>query len=156
MANRSATHSWPLSGLIAIRCAVMSQQLLPSNQFGPSSGDEMTAGLRVETVTGATVAVIVAGNSGGIGSGMATPMACARVVGMLDGPPSAGLSTATSSHTNALCPGPGLVVGAGLPRMRVQYASLSPDSVSSVLSPASTASDVNVSSCASALVSCSS
>ena len=38
-------------------------------------------------------------------------------------------STATSSHTSALCAGPSFVVGAGLPTMRVQYASLSPDSV---------------------------
>ena len=45
MANRSAAHSWPLSGFSAIRCALMSQQLLPSNQFGPSSGGAMTGRL---------------------------------------------------------------------------------------------------------------
>ena len=47
MANRSAAHSPPLSGFSALRWALMSQQLSPSNQFGPSSGGAITAGLRV-------------------------------------------------------------------------------------------------------------
>ena len=107
MANRSAAHSPPLSGFSAVRCAVMSQQLLPSNQFGPSSGGAMTAGLRVCTVTGATSSSMVAGISGGDGFGIATPMVWTRSVGTV-----ADLSSATSSQTMPACPGPNFVVGA--------------------------------------------
>src|SRR5213592_349950 len=104
----------------------MSQQLSTSNQFGPASGDEMTTGLRVCTVTGATVSVIVAGNTPGNGSFMEMPTVWVRLAGMVDGVPSAGRSSATSSHTNPPCPGPSLVAGvAELPMTRVQYASLS-------------------------------
>src|SRR5260370_14540017 len=90
MANRSEAHSWPLSGFIAIRCAPMSQQLSASNQFGPSNGGAMTTGLRVWTVTGATVSVIVGKSIGGFGCGSQTPIVCPRVVGICRGLPSAG------------------------------------------------------------------
>jgi len=117
----------------------------------------MTAGLRVCTVTGATVSVIAAGNDGGCGWASETLIVCERLVGMIGALPSAGRSTATSSHTSALSPGPTFVVGCWeLPRMRVQYASWSPARVSNILSPANTANDVIVTSCDRALVSCSS
>ena len=115
MANRSAAHSPPLIGLVALRWAVISQQLLPSNQFGPLSGGAITAGLRVCTATGATSSSMVAGNSGGDGFGIATPMVWTRSVGTV-----ADLSIATSSHTMPACPGPNFVVGAGAPSARVQ------------------------------------
>ena len=102
-------------GFSAIRCAVMSQQLLPANHFGPANGGEITAGLRVCTVTGATLTVIVGGNSGGIGCARETPTLCVSAVGT-----PTSLSKATSSHTVAVCAGPIFAVGVGFPRIRVQ------------------------------------
>src|SRR6478672_2870790 len=86
MANRSAPHSWPLSGFSAERCALRAQQLSTSSQFGPASGGDMTAGLRVCTVTGATVSVIAAGNDGGCGWASETLIVCERLAGMVGGP----------------------------------------------------------------------
>ena len=117
----------------------------------------MTTGLRVWTVTGATVSVIVGKSIGGFGCDSETPIVCARFVGIVGGVPSAGRARATSSQTIALCPDSSFVLGVvGLPRTRVLYTSLSPDSVSSVLSPATTASDVMVTSWLRASVSTSS
>ena len=70
----------------------------------------MTAGLRVCTVTGATVSVMVAGNSGGRGCASDTPIACTSSAGTV--PPG---SSETSSHTAADCAGPSFVVDAGFP-----------------------------------------
>src|SRR5258708_34910340 len=100
MANRSEAHSWPLSGFIAIRCAPMPQQLSASNQFGPSNGGAMTTGLRVWTVTGATVSVIVGKSIGGVGFGSATPSVWAGVVGILGGAPAAGRRKAHASQAD--------------------------------------------------------
>src|SRR6478735_1515677 len=141
MANRSAAHSWPLSGFIAIRWAVMSQQLLPSNHFGPSSGGEMTAGLWSDTSTEATFSVMLAGSSGGMGSDRFT----SRVWDSFFG--TCAPSTTTSSHTIPPWPGPSFVVGVWLPpKARIQCANSSPGSVNNVSSPDLTTNDVNVTS----------
>ena len=102
-------------GFSAIRCGVMSQQLLASTQFGPTSGGTMTGGFRVWTVTGATVSVIVAGNNGGCGCATETPIACTNSAGTV-----APGSSATSSHTAADWDGPSFVVAVGFPMTRVQ------------------------------------
>src|SRR5882757_589455 len=133
----------------------MSQQLLPSTQRGPSKGGEMTGGSWVETVTGATSSVIVAGSSGGIGLVRFVTMVCESSCGTA-GVLSVGPSMTTSSQTTALWPGPSFEVGSVPPSVRIQYGSRSPARLSSVLSPAFTATDDTVTSCPSALVSCSS
>ena len=109
----------------------MSQQLLPSNQFGPSRGGAMTAGLRVCTVTGATFSVMVAGISGGDGFGIVTLIVWIRSAGMV-----ADLSSATSSQTSLPGRAP-ISLSACASRGRGSSTpSLSPASVSSVWSPA--------------------
>ena len=107
----------------------------------------MTTGLRVCTVTGATCSVIAAGNSGGIGLGTEIPTACIRFSGT-----AVPLSRTTSSHTTADCAGPTFVVGVGDPMTRVQYGSCSADRFNSATSRSRTVTDVNVTSCESALV----
>ena len=130
----------------------MSQQLPPATQLGPFSGGEIVTGLRlVSTFVGAIVSVIVAGINGGCGCGTVRPMVWVMSVGRPE-----ALSTATSSHTSPVCDGPSFVVGVEPPSTRVQYASPSPDRESKVLSPATAASDVSVTSCCSVLVSSSS
>src|SRR3954452_16400256 len=153
MANRSAAQRLPSSGFMAIRCAVMSQQLLPSSHRGPSSGGEMTAGRWLEGVTGAmSSSVMVAGNSGGIGLARSTMMVCDSSVGT-----GAERSSTTSSHTMPACPGPNVVVGTvPTPRARVQYRSPSPVSASTSLPPALTDNDFSVTSPPRLLVTCSS
>jgi len=93
----------------------MSQQLLACTQFGPTSGGAMTDGLRVCTDTGATVSIIVAGNSGGCGCAKETPTPCTNSAGMV-----APRSNATSSQTAADCAGPSFVVDVEFPNVRVQ------------------------------------
>ena len=75
----------------------------------------MTDGLRVCTETGATVSVVVAGNSGGCGWANETPTACTNSAGTVT-----PRSIATSSHTAADCAGPSFVVGVEFPDARVQ------------------------------------
>src|SRR6478752_1475385 len=151
MAKRSETKIFPLIGLAAIRCADISQQPLPFNQFGPSSGGEIDTGLRVDTVTGATSWVTSAPTSPGSGLATFTCTEWVRSVGTCAPP-----STATSSHTSPVWPGPSTLVGVGLPRVRVQYLRLSPDRVSNLRSPVDTASESSVALPPSTLVNCSS
>ena len=115
----------------------------------------MTGGSSVETVTGATSSVIVAGSSGGAGLVRLTTTVCESswgTAGVLSFAP----SMTTSSQTMALWAGPSFVVGSLPPSVRVQYASWSPARDSRVLSPALTLTDETVTSCPTALVSCSS
>src|SRR3954447_21185443 len=151
MANRSAAQSFPFNGFIAIRCGVMSQQLLPSSQPGPYSGGAMTGGSSVEMVTGATSSVIVAVSSGGAGLVRLTTTVCESSCGTA-GVLSFAPSMTTSSQTIALWAGRSFVVGSLPPSVRVQYASWLAARESSVLSPALTLTDETVTSCPIALV----
>ena len=101
----------------------------------------MTGGSSVETVTGATSSVIVAGSSGGAGLVRLTTTVCESswgTAGVLSFAP----SMTTSSQTMTLWPGPEFRGRGPCRRVsRVQYASWSPASDSSVLSPALTLTD---------------
>ena len=75
----------------------------------------MTTGFRVSTATGATFSSMVAVISGGVGFGTVKLTVCTRSAGT-----AADLSSATSSQTSPLWPGPNFVVGVGVPTTRVQ------------------------------------
>src|SRR6476661_1493277 len=141
MAYRSAAHRPPDSRFNAVRCALMSQQPSPSNQPGPSSGGATTTGFRDSTTTGATFSSMTALISGGVGFGTVKLTVCTRSAGR-----GADVSSATSSQTVPPWAGPNFVVGVGVPYTRVQWPSLSAARVSSVVSPAWTATDVSVTS----------
>ena len=93
----------------------MAQQPLASTQLAPDSGGEMVTGLRLSTVVGAIVSVIVASVRGGCGCGRDMPMMWLMSAGM-----PAASSTMTSSHISAVCAGPIVAVGVGVPTVRIQ------------------------------------
>ncbi len=117
----------PLSGFIAIRWAVMSQQLLPSNQLGPVQrrGDDGRA-LWSETVTGATFSVMRRGQQRRHGFGQVH----FDGVGKLLAAPVRAVDDDVQPDDSALWAGPEFRGRVRLPpRARVQYASWSPASV---------------------------
>src|ERR1700736_5812125 len=102
----------------------MPQQPLASTQLAPDSGGEMVTGLRLSTVVGAIVSVIVGRARGGCGCGRDMPMMWLMSAGI-----PAASSTLTSSHISAVCAGPIVAVGTGVASGPMQYARPVPDTL---------------------------
>ena len=139
MANRSAAHSWPLSGFIAIRCAPRSQQLSPSNQFGPSSGGAMTTGLRVWH--GDRRDRLVHGRRDHWRMGSTARCRRVREVGRNRGWRAVGVAPVRRRARRSRLARPHFVVGVWVTDDACPFADLSPANVSRVWSPASNFTD---------------
>ena len=133
MANRSAAQSFPFERVHRhpvrrhVAAAVAVQPARAVQRRGDDGG--LVGWRRSPGATSSSV--IVAGSSGGIGLVRLTTMVCESSCG------TAGVlrpSMTTSSQTMPPAPGPSVVVGVCVPpSVRVQYASLSPASVSRVV-----------------------